>query len=439
LNRFGKSGKVSPAASQADDAALGALVKISTRKRRFIRAIEAMARPIVFLLDKAGYSRNTGLGKVQKILVLEVWNLGDIVMELPFLRNLRIHFPNARIALMTSPKIAQLIEDQELADEIIIVRIPWAQHYSRWKKYNPLSKSWIDLVRTLKFVYGQQFDLAFTARADIRENFILWITRVARRVGYGFGGGRFFLTDVATPDLDNPHFSSRWLRLIESIGKPILVRQPELRVGNMDAAAAREELARLGVREGDSIVGIHSGARSSTRQWGEENFARVGESLERKFPVKIVWFQDPNQISGRQNQFVTLSLPLRQFMSVLKHCELFVCSDSGPMHIATALNVPVVAVFGPTEPLWFGPLGAKNRIVMKPEFWCRPCFDYCIFDEPYCLRTIDVDSVIEAAARTLQALGIEPREYISGEQASPQYYDEVDGQSLTDRQFGSKR
>ena len=81
-------------------------------------------------------------------------------------------------------------------------------------------------------------------------------------------------------------------------------------------------------------------------------------------------------------------------MAVLKRCRLFICNDSGPMHISTALGVPVVAVFGPTEPLWFGPLGPDNRIVIQSGFWCRPCFDYCLFDQPYCLRTISVESVL---------------------------------------------
>jgi len=57
------------------------------------------------------------------------------------------------------------------------------------------------------------------------------------------------------------------------------------------------------------------------------------------------------------------------------------------------LNVPVVAVFGPTQPEWFGPRGPEDRVVIRPEFWCRPCFDYCIFDQPYCLRTISVEEV----------------------------------------------
>jgi heptosyltransferase-2 len=289
---------------------------------------------------------------------------------------------------------------------MIVVRVPWAQHYSRWRKYNPFSPFWIEFLRALNLLRARKFDLAFTARADIRENFILWLVNVRRRVGYAFGGGGFLLTDRATPDLVRPHFSNRWLRLLEHLGKPILSRQPHLRLKEEEQEWAEQYLAERGVKTEEFVVAIHPGARSAIRQWGEGNFVVVAEQLSAKFPVKILWFQDPGQTSAvlKPKQCVPLSLPLRQFMSVLQRCDLFICNDSGPMHIATALGVPVVGIFGPTEPTWFGPLGEDHQVVIRPEFWCRPCFDYCIFDQPYCLRLVTVESVYAAAAEALGAI-----------------------------------
>jgi lipopolysaccharide heptosyltransferase II len=400
------------AAKDADAAALGAMAKISARKRMLIRVIEAILRPLVLGLEQLRRTpRNTG-GEVNKILVMEYWNLGDIVMLSPFLRSLRIQYPNASIALLTSPKVAPLIENQGLVDQVICVRIPWAQHYSRWRKYYPFSSLWFELLRTLKFLHTQRFDLAFTARADIRENFIIWLAQVARRVGYGFGGGGFLLTDTVTPDIQHPHFSNRWLKLLEHVGKLALVRLPSLRVTQSEEKVALQCLREYGIQDGEFLIGIHAGARSVVRQWGEENFAMLARRLQSQFPIKIVWFQDPNQTPSLadRNQCQSLSLPLRQFMAVLSKCRLFICNDSGPMHIATSLGVPVVAVFGPTEPAWFGPLGQENHVVIQSGFWCRPCFDYCLFDQPYCLRTISIESVFEASAKALNALLLKARQ-----------------------------
>ncbi len=318
----------------------------------------------------------------------------------PFLRSLRNQYPNASVTLLTSPKTVPLLENTGLVDKLVVVRVPWAQHYSRWRKYSPFTPLWIELLRTIRMLRLERFDLAFSARADLRENFIMWLAEVNRRVGYGFGGGAFFLTDVAIPDLENPHFSRRWLRLLETVGKRPTVREPLLHVTSEERSSAERCLAQGGIPNDEFVVGIHPGARSAIRQWGEENFQILAKRLHAEFSLKIVWFRDPGQ-ELQDGEDLQVSLPLRQFMGVLAQCQLLICNDSGPMHIATALGVPVVAIFGPTQPAWFGPLGTNNRIVIQPNFWCRPCFDYCIFDQPYCLRTISVDSVFQAAVEAI--------------------------------------
>jgi ADP-heptose:LPS heptosyltransferase len=83
------------------------------------------------------------------------------------------------------------------------------------------------------------------------------------------------------------------------------------------------------------------------------------------------------------------------------------------MHFASLLGVPVVAIFGPQNPTWFGPRGPRDQVVIRPEMWCRPCFDYCIFDQPYCLRAIEPKDVLKAASDLL------PEMQTNFEHASP--------------------
>ncbi len=176
-------------------------------------------------------------------------------------------------------------------------------------------------------------------------------------------------------------------------------RHPHLKLSPAEKKFAKEYLAERGIGDGELVIGIHPGARIRTRQWGTEKFRAVGEKLAANLPAKILWFQDPNENKPSDDRapFARVVLPLRQFMAVLARCNLLLCNDSGPMHIATGLGVPVVGVFGPTEPAWFGPLGEQNKIVINPSFWCRPCADRCIFDQPYCLRTISIEQVFQAA------------------------------------------
>ena len=107
--------------NSANTGALGALVKIGPLKRRIIRLIEAIARPVVSVVDRLKPSKDPA-EEVRNILVMEYWNLGDVVMQTPFLINLRNQYPNAHIVLLTSPKVLPLIDNQNLVDETIEIK-----------------------------------------------------------------------------------------------------------------------------------------------------------------------------------------------------------------------------------------------------------------------------------------------------------------------------
>jgi ADP-heptose:LPS heptosyltransferase len=363
------------------------------------RLFEASLRP---LLNIVGRQADAAGEEPRSILVAEYWHLGDLVMLTPFLKNLRRHYPRTRITLLANAKVMPLIEAQNLVDEVITVRVPWAQHDSRRRKY--ISRHWIEFFRCLARLRRRSFDWGFSARADVRDNFILWAGGVKRRIGYGFGYGASLLTDVVTPEISRPHFSDRWLHLLEYLDKPTLDRQPELNLTAEERRAARQYVSDLGIRDTEIAIGVHAGSRNPIRQWGEENFFEVAEKLASRFPVKVLWFREPGAReigSGTEPWLVPVTLPLREFLAVLAQCRLLLCNDTGPMHLATAVGVPVVAVFGATMPAWWGPRRDGSQVVMHEGVWCRPCGDRCHFDEPYCLRAVSIERVVSVAETAL--------------------------------------
>jgi heptosyltransferase II len=383
-----------------DAAARACLTRFGWKRLLLSRLFEGLFRPLVLLGDSR---RSEVEGDPRTILVVEYWNLGDLAMLTPFLKNLRLHYPLARIALLANPRVAPLLEGQGLVDEVILVKVPWAQHMSRWKKY--VSRHWLAFLGCLRVVRSRRFDLGFSGRADVRDNFLMWVTRVRRRVGYGFGYGGSFLTDIVSADLTRPHQSDRWLRLLEHLGKPVIDGRSELKVLPEERQAARRLLAELGIAQSEMLVGVHPGARNPVRQWGEHNFLEVAARLSASFPLKILWFHEPGSPAPPSRQgIIPIALPLREFLAVASQCRLFVCNDTGPMHLAAAVGAPVVAVFGPTMAAWFGPRAAGSTVVAHDGVWCRPCFDYCIFDQAYCLRAVSVDAVFAAAAEAVSTM-----------------------------------
>jgi heptosyltransferase II len=387
----------------AEAAARHSLLRMSSFKWLLIRAFDLAFQSLFSLLPPLRALKNSNAAP-EGILVMEYWNLGDLAILVPFLKNLRSNFPKARISLVANPKHGALLEEQGIVDEIIPFPVPWAQHFNRWKKYSPFSADWLSLGRVLLALRKRNFAWAFSGRMDLRDNFFLWLSGARRRFGYGFAGGEAFLTDCVTPDLTRPHRSDIWLRLLEGVRLSPDRSLAHFRMADAELTSAQSYLAALGIPSGTTLVGIHPGARLATRRWGAERFAEIARQLLNKTDAHILWFAEPGDKneSPRLDRCHLVRVGLRHFLSLLSCCRLLICNDSGPMHLANLVSVPVVAVFGPQRPEWFGPRGPLDRVVVRPEFSCRPCFDYCVFDQPYCLRAISPKEVYAAVRSALQ-------------------------------------
>jgi len=378
-------------------AARASLVRITPRKWHLIRTFEAIMRLLLQMLPSPQAMENSH-AQPKSILVIEYWNLGDLAILIPFLRNLRRSFPGTRISLLVNADLVSFLEGQGIVDEFIPVRVPWARHFNRLRKYNPFSLDWVSLARTILALRKRRFDWAFSGRMDVRDNFMLWLSGARRRIGYSIGGGGSFLTERVTPDLSHPHRADIWMHLLEALGKPLDPKLDGFRLTNTELTSARSFLAGLGIGSDAFLVGVHPGARIATRRWGDERFAQVARRVLQETGAHILWFSEPGTPcqAPKLERCHAISLDFRSFLAMLSRCRLLVCNDSGPMHLANLLGVPVIAVFGPQRPEWFGPRGQSDRVVIRPEFSCRPCFDYCIFDQPHCLRTISTHEVYSA-------------------------------------------
>ena len=392
------------AARQRETAVRAILLHMPPPKWRLVRAFEAVLRFLMPLMPAPPTLEDLSEPPAS-VLVVEYWNLGDLAILVPFLRNLRRSFPKAHIGLLVRPELARFLADQGLVDEFIPVRVPWARHFNRCRKYNPFSPDWISLIRTIVALRNRRFEWAFSGRMDIRDNLVLWLSGARRRIGYSIGGGGSLLTDQVLPDVSRPHRADVWLHLLEAVGLLPDRKLDDLRLTHADHASARSFLLARGIPPDAFLIGVHPGARIGARRWGNERFAEVARRILQETDAHVLWFLEPGTSCQvpQADRCHAISVGLPSFLSVLSSCSLLVCNDSGPMQLANLLGVPVVAVFGPQRPEWFGPRGPHDRVVIRPEFSCRPCFDYCIYDQPYCLRTISTDEVYSAVAVALRS------------------------------------
>jgi len=306
---------------------------------------------------------------------MELWLLGDVVLMTPILRALRERFPGAEITVLAKPHAADLLGESDLADKVITFDFPWTAPADKYKP-SRYDRRIIDLVRRLR---EEKFDITIDGRMDVRSSALAYATGAPTRIGYDFGGGGFLLTHALPASPDDDHRAHDWLTLLEPLddgrwndGGPSTPAElgkrfaPRLKVSLAERADAARLLRSFGVQDGDLIVGIHPGASRPRGRWPLEDFAWVADSLASRYGSRCLVFVDPAgygaQMPARSEaHFVSASL--REMMALMTCCDVFICNDSGPMHIADALGVPVVGIFTTGNPVWHRPFGENQRFV----------------------------------------------------------------------------
>jgi heptosyltransferase-2 len=338
----------------------------------------------------------------RSFLVVEPWGIGDVVLSTALLRALRENYPAARIALLAKSHAIELLQNSGLVDEVIPFDFPWTAFSGKLApgKYAP--RQFQALIQELR---DRNFDVSLDARRDIRSNVVTYLAGARRRIGYDFGGGAHLLTDVLPSGTQNDHKISDWLALLRPLGIDRTEGlSPSLTVTEGEKEIARRAIGTVGLSSEREIVGIHPGASHVVRHWDAGKFASVIDRLVDDLNVQVLLFEEKDGDSAEiapRNPIPRIRSDLRGFMALVTQCDLLLCSDSGPMHIANALGVPVTALFGPQRRDWYGPRGKLDNVVQVDEMPCRPCFDACIFATPHCMEGITVEDVVSSIENQL--------------------------------------
>ncbi|HJQ10196.1 MAG TPA: glycosyltransferase family 9 protein [Gemmatimonadaceae bacterium] len=340
-------------------------------------------------------------GEPRSFLVVEPWGIGDVVLSTSLLRALRTNYPAARISLLAKRYAKDLLAHSGLVDNIVCFDFPWTAFEGKLTPSKYVPKQFQKLISQLRSL---DIDVSFDARRDIRSNLITYFSGARRRIGYDFGGGAHLLTDVLPSGNQNEHKVTDWLALLEPLGAERRDFAPTLTVTEAEKANARRRLAILGLSQEKPILAVHPGARQAVRRWNPQRFATSIDALVEERGVQILVFEeeegDSSGISPR-HWVRRVKGDLRGFMALVSQVDLLLCSDSGPMHIATALGTPVTALFGPQRREWYGPRGELDSVVQVDDMACRPCFDACIFASPVCMDNISVEAVVRAVSAQL--------------------------------------
>ncbi|MDH4186450.1 MAG: lipopolysaccharide heptosyltransferase II [Nitrospira sp.] len=347
---------------------------------------------------------------IKKILVRGPNWLGDAVMCEPALRGLRRLFPDAQISLLVKPGVAELFGGHPSVTQVLT--------YDAKGRHAGLSGKWA-LAGELR---RQEFDLAVLFQNAFEAAFLTFLAGVPRRYGYATDGRSFLLSDpVAVPD---HRVLAHQVRYYWDLLRPLGLRgdppAPELMVPAEEEQAMAQRFALGGFAPSDFVVGINPGSTyGGAKRWLPERFAEVTERLcltireARQQQVSVVILgakgEEPlgqeiaAQLSSR-SLILSGATTIRELMAVVQRCSLLLTNDTGPMHIASALKVPVVAIFGPTDWRTTSPFGRPHAIVRQPVD-CAPCLlRECPIDHR-CMTGVTVEQVYEASLASVAGEG----------------------------------
>ena len=345
--------------------------------------------------------------KVRKIAIFQTSFIGDSVLTTPLVKKTAKLFPDSKIVVITRPQTDEIFRPMKEVSEVILNdKKGWNKLAGIWKTAQAIKKAGVDII--------------LVPHRSFRSALIAWLSGVPVRIGFTSSEGWFLYTKTV-PFSWMIHDAERNLSLLQGIVKEKFTAE---KLNMRYTPSAEENVARLMKDfnlEGKTLVGIHAGSAWPTKCWPMDYFVKLISRLQTEMGVKVVLVGGGKKDADLGEKICQLSeghaanlcgkTSLSDLMALMEHFKLFITNDSGPMHIATAFDVPTLAIFGPTtRELGFFPYGEGHRVLEVENLPCRPCALHggkkCPLGHFKCMRDILPERAFENAKEMLEKQGI---------------------------------
>lgn len=305
----------------------------------------------------------------KRILIVQTAFIGDVILTLPLLQEVKSHFPDAAVDFIAIPSSKSILENNPLIDYLYI--------YDKRQR----DKGITAYLRLIKRLRGRRYDLALVPHRSIRSAGLVFAAKIPRRIGFDKSSGRF-LFNTLLPYPRNIHEINRNLRLLTPLGidadKKVF---PEMHFSREDETAVQNWLVEKDLGGNRKCIAFAPGSVWATKRWLPEHFAGLAKRLTNKgFHIILIGSaqdQEATAMIAADNPKVhdaAGQFTLRQSALLIQQCHALVTNDSSPLHLAVSVGTPVIAIFGATIPAFgFYPYGDNDRVVEVEGLSCRPC------------------------------------------------------------------
>jgi heptosyltransferase I len=341
----------------------------------------------------------------ERILIVKLSAIGDIIHTLPAVAALRRTYPEAWLAWIVERTGANLLRGNPDLDELIAVdTTAWRANW-----WMGLRHAWY-VTRHLR---RAGFDLCIDFQGLLKSALFTYMSGAPRRLGFPRQMCREPLSAVFTnlhgPVVDpDMHVVDQLVELLKPVGVATTERRFTIPLTEADEHFAERVWRELGLRSDVPVVVLHPGAAWETKRWGALNFSRLNDALIRRYQVRTLLTWGPGEESLIQRVVrgtaytpaIAPATTLLQLAALIARGRAFVGGDTGPLHLAAAVGTPTVALFGPSNPKRNGPYGPRH-VVLHQKLPCSHCYQRtCNHWE--CLPGIEVDTVVKAVGSLLE-------------------------------------
>jgi heptosyltransferase-2 len=337
---------------------------------------------------------------IEQVLVRGTNWIGDVVMTLPACAAIRKTWPKARISVLAKPWVAEVYRLSPDVDEVVLFEEP-GRHAGIPGK-----------LRLAGELRGRLFDCAILLQNAVEAAIVARLAGIPLRAGYNSDGRGLLLTHSVrrTKAIRQVHQIDYYLEMVRVLGCTPAGRDVRLRITADHTEAAQRLLKAARIAEGSAVIGLAPGAAyGPAKKWFPERFAAVADRLIETTGAQVILFgsagdRESTAAVMREARHPLVDIAgrtdLKEAIALISGCGLFLSNDSGLMHVAGALGVPTVAIFGSTNPAATSPVGDQS-IVIHREVPCSPCLKPVCPTDFRCMEMIGVDEVYEAARKLL--------------------------------------
>lgn len=344
----------------------------------------------------------------KRILISRTDRIGDVLLSTPVIKALRTNFPQSHIAVMVRPYARDIVLGNPYLDEVII--------YDKDRAQRGIGRN-ISFALALK---KKRFDLALILHPTNRAHLVSFLAGINRRVGFNRKFG-FLLTDKIEHRKQQgaKHEMEYTLDVIRQLGIEPEDKTLFMPIRQDSEMYIEDFLEHSGWQKGQRLIALHPGASCRSKIWPKERFLQLAEQLVTQFKVKIVVVAGPDDIETAKALVSLLPFPcidacgkttVSRLASLFRRCSLLISNDSGPVHLASAVGLPVVVIFGRKQPglsprRW-GPVASSTSAVLHKDVGCLECLAHNCRKGFACLQAISVKEVLAAARKLCAPLDI---------------------------------